>query len=221
MRLRSAFPRFSVSNRSKVQSRSRRWLLEALEPRLAMSASPAHAGVEQAAVMGESGAHTTALVRMAHNLADSAAAATNHGHASLRESGSAQSQGQISAQLAPSVNLSSVFKNASLGSIPFNQYFEDCSGNALAADIDYNILKGNVTGVSSGTNLIKTQGFLPSRLFLWYNARFVNQSFGGNTAGFNENIPVRMVAALNGAMTQGIASEGASSAPPFHIPRRI
>ncbi len=174
------------ATRSTVRDRRRGLVVEALEPRVVMSASALHDMSGHASIPGESDGHLVASVRQAHDLADT---------------GVAQNPVTDPGNIAKSVF-------SGLPTIPFNQFYEDCSGNALAADIDYNILKGNTTGSTTGSNLITTQGFLPSRLFLYYNTRFISHAYDGMTNGFTKEAGTRIDNAVNSAINQGIATEG-------------
>jgi Papain family cysteine protease len=108
---------------------------------------------------------------------------------------------------SPEVNLSKVFTDARFNTIPYDQVFSDCVANAVAADIDYNLLIND-----AGRKLI-TAGFRPSRLFLYYDSRFLG--FDKNTdrsqkEPFTDDTGTLAQAMLQSAATQGIATEGKS-----------
>jgi Papain family cysteine protease len=96
--------------------------------------------------------------------------------------------------------------------------------NAVAADIDYNMLKKNVNSNLTQTNpalrKLVDDGFRPSRLFLYYNARFLryadNEDRSQNEP-FTTDSGTLASYMLQSAQTQGIATEG-SSKPNFPYP---
>ncbi|HLH27392.1 MAG TPA: hypothetical protein VKW77_00670, partial [Acidimicrobiales bacterium] len=93
------------------------------------------------------------------------------------------------------VDLRSAFLDDPNFATPFDQQYEDCSANSLAGAIDYLI----ATDPSLGA--LNTQGFEPSRLFLFYNTRFI-EGDPFSDAGTYQSDAVRV------AEAQGLTSEG-------------
>jgi len=78
----------------------------------------------------------------------------------------------------------------------------DCGVNALAGAIDYLI----ATATQGPLYALKTQGFQPSRLFLYYNTLFAEYRGEPNAKWDNE--PTVLKYAIHTAATQGMISEG-------------
>jgi Papain family cysteine protease len=159
-----AASRFGGSSRWKVRRGRRAWIVEVLEPRLALSAGATSVPIGQA--------------------------------------------------IPASVNLTSVFTDAKFNRIPYEQEFSDCVANAVAADIDFNILKSQADG-----SLID-EGFRPSRLFLYYDSRFLGYQSNvkrSQTAPFTDDTGTNTLPMLTSAATQGIATEG-NPKPGFPYP---
>ena len=82
---------------------------------------------------------------------------------------------------------------AQVSALPYNQKFNDCGANAAAAVIDYEIARD--AGLSGSLG-----GFLPSRLFLYYNARFLDGGVAADNGVFMRDM-------LTTAQDQGFTSE--------------
>ncbi len=93
--------------------------------------------------------------------------------------------------VADVVSLQKTF--AQVSALPYNQKFNDCGANAAAALIDYEIARD--TGPSGSL-----RGFLPSRLFLYYNARFLDGGVAHDNGVFMRDM-------MTTAQDQGFTSE--------------
>jgi hypothetical protein len=116
----------------------------------------------------------------------------------------AEETGGSAASLPKSVDLSGVFyrDRGAFHAVPYFQEFNDCGPNTVAAAIDYAIL------TTPSLAPLASQGYLPSRLFLYYNARFLNNGDVGRNEGTYTNLT------LATAETQGITSEGPPTSTP-------
>ena len=178
--------------------------VEQLEERLALSTvhtiAPRHHGAG-------------ALDATAHRLSRQTLAAVPAATTSAVEA-----DGSTSTAIPKSVDLRSTVRGLKV--LPYEQNFSDCVANAVAAAIDYTIV------LSGDASLIKTTRYLPSRLFLYYNARFLGEDRleQATDPKTHRSIPVTFVAdtgshasdALQSAMDQGVAS-GVTRPPTFPV----
>jgi hypothetical protein len=112
--------------------------------------------------------------------------------------------GSPAATLPKHVDLSGVFHRdrRAFHAVPYLQSFNDCGPNTIAAAVDYVIL------TTPSLAPLATQGYLPSRLFLYYNSRFLRNG----QVGRNEGTYTRLTLAT--AEAQGMASEGPTTSTP-------
>jgi hypothetical protein len=171
--------------RRRPGARKRRCSVEALEPRLALN------GAASVVAAADIARRPAALLRVDGRSPGAHAADRAHHRVPA-------AQGAALVALPPKQDLRSVFANSRI--IPYNQLnIGSCTANTVGAAITYQLL------TDSSMSGLLASGFAPSRLFGYYNARFL----GGFNVGSDSGAFVRD--ALKSAEVQGVASEGPPS----------